>query len=116
MQMPVDERGNKELGRGQALAHLAQLALVLALGILVMSQPWPAAGQWRAVCGGFGVIYALQALPLPSLLLVSCSTHLHQCYDCIHLAHALLASCQHGMLPPGGIRQGFAEYSAAISR
>ena len=59
VQMPEDERGNKELGRGPARA---QLALVLALGVAVMSRPWPDTGQWRAACGGFGVIYALQAL------------------------------------------------------
>ena len=64
VQVPADERGNKELGRGHAAAHLAQLALVLALGVLVMSQPWPDTGQWRAACGGFGVIYALQALTI----------------------------------------------------
>lgn len=60
MQMPEDERGHKQLGRGAAASHLAQLGMVLVLGVLAMGQPWVTVGQWRAVFGGFGVIYALQ--------------------------------------------------------
>jgi len=61
VQMPADERGHKQLGRGHAASHLFQLALVLVLGVLVMAEPWPTTGQWRAVFGGFGIVYALQA-------------------------------------------------------
>ena len=39
MQMPEEERGHKQLGRAQALSHLAQLGLTLLLGILVMAEP-----------------------------------------------------------------------------
>ena len=60
LQMPAEERGAKQLGRAQAASHLAQLGLTLALGILVMAEPWPTASSWRAVYGGFGILYALQ--------------------------------------------------------
>ena len=60
VQMPEEERGHKQLGRGHALSHLAQLGLTLLLGILVMAEPWPTVSAWRAVYGGFGVLYALQ--------------------------------------------------------
>ncbi|CAL5221609.1 g3829 [Coccomyxa viridis] len=62
--MPEEERGHKQLGRAQALSHLAQLGLTLLLGILVMAEPWPTVSAWRAVYGGFGVLYALQASKL----------------------------------------------------
>ena len=61
--MPADERGAKQLGKGHAASHLFQLALVLVLGVLVMAEPWPTTGQRRAVFGGFGIVYALQASP-----------------------------------------------------
>lgn len=60
LQMPEDEKGHKQLGRGHALSHLAQLGLTLLLGILVMAEPWPTVSAWRAVYGGFGIVYALQ--------------------------------------------------------
>lgn len=60
MQMPEEERGHKQLGRAHALSHLAQLGLTLLLGILVMGEPWPTVAAWRAVYGGFGIVYALQ--------------------------------------------------------
>ena len=65
LQMPEEERGYKQLGRLAALSHLMQLGLTLLLGILVMGEPWPSTFAWRAVYGGFGVVYALQV----------CSTH-----------------------------------------
>ena len=58
--MPEEERGHKQLGRAHALSHLAQLGLTLLLGILVMGEPWPTVAAWRAVYGGFGIVYALQ--------------------------------------------------------
>ncbi|CAK0780569.1 hypothetical protein CVIRNUC_005097 [Coccomyxa viridis] len=63
-QMPEEERGYKQLGRLAALSHLMQLGLTLLLGILVMGEPWPSTFAWRAVYGGFGVVYALQASKL----------------------------------------------------
>lgn len=60
MQMPEEERGHKQLGRGHALSHLAQLGLTLLLGILVMGEPWPTVSAWRAVYCGFGIVYAVQ--------------------------------------------------------
>lgn len=72
VQMPADERGHKQLGRGHAASHLFQLALVLVLGVLVMAEPWPTTGQWRAVFGGFGIVYALQVrLHMRPLIAVS---------------------------------------------
>lgn len=65
LQMPEDERGHKQLGRAHALSHLAQLGLTLLLGILVMAEPWPTASAWRAVYGGFGILYALQVSGFP---------------------------------------------------
>lgn len=62
--MPANEQGHKQLGRGAAASHMFQLALVLVLGVLVMAEPWPTTGQWRAVFGGFGIVYALQATKL----------------------------------------------------
>jgi ethanolaminephosphotransferase len=73
MQMPDDEKGHKQLGRAHAAGHLAQLALLLVLGVLAMAQPWPSVGQWRAVFGAYGVIYALEA---------SSSAPLACCGDC----------------------------------
>ena len=63
--MPAEERGHKQLGRGHALSHLAQLGLTLLLGILVMAEPWPTVTAWRAVYGGFGILYALQVSGCP---------------------------------------------------
>ncbi len=78
VQMPADERGAKQLGRGHAASHLFQLALVLVLGTLVMAEPWPTTGQWRAVFGGFGIVYALQA-----------SSDHHFCPDATQSSHYL---------------------------
>ena len=61
--MPEDEKGHKQLGRAHALGHLAQMVLLLVLGVLAMREPWPTVGQWRAVFGAYGVIYALEASP-----------------------------------------------------
>ena len=111
VQMPEDERGNKELGRGPALAHLAQLALVLALGVLVMSRPWPDTGQWRAACGGFGVIYALQALALTTFLSNApsalCSIVLNMSNACLQASTPTMACCLQVLL------SHFAEMSGA---
>ena len=66
--MPEEERGYKQLGRRAALSHLMQLGLTLLLGILVMGEPWPSTFAWRAVYGGFGVVYALQVCSDHALL------------------------------------------------
>lgn len=80
--MPADERGHKQLGRGPAASHMFQLALVLVLGVLVMAEPWPTTGQWRAVFGGFGIVYALQAS-------VACPLKI----SCWHSVMTLLPAC-----------------------
>ena len=71
--MPEEERGCKQLGRLAALSHLMQLGLTLLLGILVMGEPWPSTFAWRAVYGGFGVVYALQVCSTHALHAQSCS-------------------------------------------
>ncbi len=90
LQMPEDEKGHKQLGRGHALSHLAQLGLTLLLGILVMAEPWPTVSAWRAVYGGFGIVYALQ---------VSCSSKGKACdTSSVHMGLGLR---QLGFVAPG---------------
>ena len=43
--MPEDEKGHKQLGRAHALGHLAQMVLLLVLGVLAMREPWPTVGN-----------------------------------------------------------------------
>ena len=88
-QMQEDEKGHKQLGRAHALGHLAQMVLLLALGVLAMREPWPTVGQWRAVFGGYGVIYALEASSLDLLRAVP----IGQPHALLGTSHCLKASC-----------------------
>ena len=107
VQMPEDEKGHKQLGRAHAAGHLAQLALLLVLGVLAMAQPWPSVGQWRAVFGAYGVIYALEASSPSSMLHAvtrvsangsSALLLLHAREDCFAFSAVLKASPR-GVLP-----------------
>lgn len=59
--MPKREHGHKQLGRGAAGRHLAQLISLFALGAaFLLLAPVETVGQGRVAMATFGVIYALQ--------------------------------------------------------
>ncbi|KAG1676918.1 hypothetical protein FOA52_014794 [Chlamydomonas sp. UWO 241] len=61
--LPADERGYKELGRGAMARHLGIVVALLALGTLITSEQG-AYGSARAVSVAFGLMYALVASSL----------------------------------------------------
>lgn len=62
--LPKSERGQKTLGRGHALRHIAEISTVFLLGAMLVLLPASAPGQQRVQVGTFGVMYALQSTRL----------------------------------------------------
>lgn len=58
--LPKREQGHKQLGRGHAMAHLAQLVATFVLGAALMSLPPAGPNGARVAMGTFGIVFALQ--------------------------------------------------------